>query len=84
MRGFIYLAESCLTTENDSPEIIEEVPQENLSVIINDLKDVVLKLRSYMENDTNNDYALGVESGMQKAADMIERVIRTHGESSNG
>ena len=79
MRGFIYLAESCsCLSSEDEPQIIEQPQDNNLETILTELKDVISKLRSYMENDPNNDFALGVETGMQRASDMIERIVKNN------
>jgi hypothetical protein len=46
--------------------------------IIMECKDLVFKLRAFMEDASSGDYALGLEMGMQRAADMIENLIRRH------
>lgn len=60
------------------PEAVVET--EDLSVehpCINECREVVFKLRAFMES-AGGDYALGVEHGMQRAAEMIENIIRRH------
>lgn len=60
------------------PEVVveaEETTPEHPS--INECRDVVFKLRAFMESE-GGDYALGVEHGMQRAAEMIENIIRRH------
>ena len=44
---------------------------------IHECREVVFKLRAFMES-AGGDYALGVEHGMQRAAEMIENIIRRH------
>lgn len=46
---------------------------------IDDLRNLAFKLRAHTEND-DGEYSLGVEMGMQRAADMIENLIRRHTE----
>jgi len=76
MRSFIMAAEPLNRPE---PELLvesdEPAPQTSLLV---ELEDIVFRLRAFMES-SNGDYALGVEMGMQRAADMIENVIKRHG-----
>lgn len=83
MRGYMVLAESLVLNEFQAPvEIPAESepsadPSDN-SALLAELHDVVAKLRAHMEDGTG-DMAAGVETGMQRAADMIERVLRSHG-----
>ena len=37
----------------------------------------MFKLRAFLES-SGGDYALGVEAGMQRAADMVENALRRH------
>lgn len=93
MRGFIYLAEEYLARLEEAASDLTEVEMapvstsvDAVSPVLSDLRDVVFKLRAFMET-AGGDYAFGVETGMQRAADMIERVIRTYqpsGEDQNG
>lgn len=78
MRDFIIATESLDEPETipvESEPIMESVSSN--AMILQELADVVFKLRAFMENDSG-DYALGVETGMQRAADMIENVILRH------
>ena len=45
--------------------------------IFEDLKNVTHTLRAFMES-SGGDYALGVEDGMQRAAEMIENILKRH------
>jgi tRNA1(Val) A37 N6-methylase TrmN6 len=45
--------------------------------IMGDLQEVVDRLRAFMES-SGGDYALGVEDGMQRAAEMIEILLKRH------
>lgn len=66
--------------------LVEETPEPSAepltearsdSMLLSELAEVVFKLRAFMES-SDGDYALGVEMGLQRAADMIENVIRRH------
>lgn len=81
MRDFI------MATENlNLADLTENVPEpsgEPLTEarsdgeLLSELANVVFRLRAFMES-SDGDYALGVEMGMQRAADMIENVLRRH------
>ena len=45
--------------------------------IMDDLRDVVSSLQAFMES-AGGDYAVGVEDGMQRAAEMIETLLKRH------
>lgn len=80
MRQIMSLLEA-YTSFGDVNYITEEVKIEESAQIssptcsMEDLKDVVFKLRSYTSNQ-DGDRGLGIEEGMQLAADMIENLIR--------
>lgn len=82
MRNFIILAEAY--AENSEDEVVEnttEIVAEAApgAPLLHDLDVLVTRLRSFMETETpNQDLALGVEMGMQRAADMIENLIRRY------
>lgn len=86
MRAFILLAEHYASAVNPQPveEVTEEAPQGGIAEppaahpIIADLREAVSRLRSAMESVDNQDFALGVETGMQRAADIIERIVDRH------
>lgn len=52
-------------------------------IILADLRDVVFKLRAFME-DREGDLGLGIEMGMQRAAEMIENVIARYSSPDQG
>lgn len=86
MRTYIFLAEEASASlHEETTQIVEDntpqiEPVEPL--IIHDLENLVFKLRGFMEA-SGGDYALGVESGMQQAADMVENLIRRYKEGDN-
>ena len=65
-----------LVEKVETPVIKEESP------ILQECRDLVFKLRAFME-DSSGDYALGVEMGMQRAADMVENLIRRYEEGNS-
>lgn len=83
MREFILLLEE-YRDQNDTVAFDEPEPDEEpdtLSAIINDLNEVIFRLRSYMD-PSGGDLALGLETGMQRASDMIENIVRRHTEGT--
>ena len=85
MKEYIMITEHYVQADNE-PEILVEA-QEISSVnvcLISDLKDVVFKLRAFTESESNDDLGLGIELGMQRAADMIEQIIYHYSEANNG
>ena len=81
MRDFIILTEAYakLGLPDKQVTVLEEiaVPQKTSADLIAELREIVFKLRSHTENDDGEE-ALGVEKGMQLAADMIENVVKRH------
>jgi hypothetical protein len=77
MRSFI-VATQQLSDEMDDAETLNETAVPSASPLVDELEDVIFRLRAFMEN-AGGDYALGVETGMQRAADMIENVLARHG-----
>jgi hypothetical protein len=78
MREYMGMAENLIGTE---PEMIIEAvsyaPVAMPPAILEDLHDVIFKLRAFTES-REGDIGLGIELGMQRAADMIENVIKRH------
>jgi hypothetical protein len=62
-----FVAEEVVLTES-----FEEHP------VLSDCRDLVFKLRSHEEHSPSPEYSLGIEMGMQRAADMIENLIKRH------
>lgn len=84
MRGFIVLAESLNEDTSHVEPIVEEVVETEPveALLMHDLGDLVFRLRGFMETE-GGEYALGVETGMQRAADMIENLLRRHTEGDH-
>jgi hypothetical protein len=85
LREYMMITERLMQAEygpqEESIEIAEPVRQE--VTLIEDMNDVVFKLRAFMES-TDGEVGLGIEMGMQRAADMIENVLNRHGDQSVG
>ena len=87
MREFILATEFLMPPNevahdiNNSNDIIMESSELSVTMM-KELKDVVFKLRAFTESVDDN-MALGIEMGMQRAADMIENVIKRY-EDGNG
>ncbi|RYD63841.1 MAG: hypothetical protein EOP83_11140 [Verrucomicrobiaceae bacterium] len=86
MRGFIVLAEALSNAPLDieADELSEDEHETGpvTPVIVHDLEELVFRMRGFMETETG-DYALGVEMGMQRAADMIENLIHRYSKGGN-
>lgn len=88
MRNFIVLAEDYVAANTGAdapePEPLVEVDEPSVLVLLRELEDTVHRLRAHLEPaDGEPDQALGVEIGMQRAADLIESVIRRFGGESH-
>ncbi len=96
MRSFMNLCEGynelifeemVLLTSPQAREVVSEEKMLTESILVSktihpimgDLASVVEDLRAFMES-TGGDYALGVEDGMQRAAEMIETLLKRHKE----
>ncbi len=82
MREYIMATEYLMQPEIEKIE--EEIVAESdvpvgpvSSRLVEDLKDVVFKLRAFTES-SDGEMSLGIEMGMQRAADMIENVINQY------
>ena len=78
MREFIMATEMLTHHDVPAPLVEEEPVSSSEPSLLEDLDEVVFKLRAFMES-SGGEFAYGVELGMQRAADMIERVIKRHG-----
>jgi hypothetical protein len=65
-----------LKQEPVNEEVLDSRSSNNF-LILEQLNDIVFKLRAFTES-VDGDYALGIETGMQRAADMIENIINQH------
>ena len=81
MHQYIRLVESGPVQEEDDlhvESISTGLTMNQVDVLMEDLGDVIFKLKSYRELDGSQDYALGVEEGLQLAADMLARLLEAH------
>lgn len=92
MKTYILLVEEmlgrnyqALSGADQGEETTEDKSEEEEDIehpTVNEMRDVVFKLKSFMES-SGGDYALGVEHGMQRAAEMIENIIRRYSKDSD-
>jgi hypothetical protein len=78
MRQFIMATENLSHLDGEPETTIMETIQPSNSALLKDLECIIFKLRAFMES-SGGEVAYGVELGMQRAADMIEHVIKRHG-----
>lgn len=81
MHQYIRLVETNPVQDEDDrlvESISADLPLNEVNVLMEDLGDVIFKLKSYRELDGSEDYALGVEEGLQLAADMLARLLESH------
>jgi hypothetical protein len=81
MRDYMMMTENLILPEPESFDegVVEEAapaPMAN-AIILEDLRDLVFKLRAFMES-REGDLGLGIELGMQRAAEMIENLLARH------
>lgn len=81
IRRYIRLTEASAVSTVDEDmtyEGIQVVDVDTSSLLLEDINDMIFKLRSYGEPDSNLDYARGVEEGLALAANMLERLLERH------
>lgn len=82
MRSHMHIVEDferCLRQYDVREEPPDEEATPSEERLISELEEAIGKMRSYTEN-RGGEYALGVEDGMQKAADILENLIRRYRE----
>ena len=78
MREFIMASERLNTEHAPVEQALDEVIRPSDPHLLEDLlNDIVFKLRAFTES-REGELGLGVELGMQRAADMIETAIKRH------
>ena len=81
IRRYIRLTESSLVSPADEDTLFEgiEIPDlDATDTLLEDVSDMIFKLRSYSENDDSPEYARGIEEGLALAANMLERLLERH------
>jgi hypothetical protein len=81
IRRYIRLTENSAMSVDDDSTIMEAIyvpDMDGSSLLLDDINDMIFKLRSYGEPDGNLDYARGVEEGLALAAEMLERLLESH------
>ncbi len=85
IRRYIRLTETS-TMSSDEDMILEGIHVVDLDPIeplLEDVNDIIFKLRSYSEMDTDLNYARGIEEGLALAANMLERLLERHSGNSS-
>jgi hypothetical protein len=78
---YIRLTENTAVSEGDADTILERIEVVDLDSsyqLLEDVNDMIFKLRSYSEPDSDLNYARGVEEGLALAANMLERLLERH------
>jgi hypothetical protein len=80
IRRYFRLTESTTMSQEDDMilETIEVPDLDDSPYLLEDVNDMIFKLRSYSESDDNLDYARGVEEGLALAANMLERLLERY------
>jgi hypothetical protein len=76
MRSYIMATEQLNHEVDEIIPLAETITQPGRT-LLEDLGDIVFRLRAFMESN-GGDYGLGVETGMARAADMIENALKRH------
>lgn len=79
MRGLIKLVEYTDYSEPEFIEEFEETPSQDNSILIEKINDLIFKLRSHLESE-DSDKSLGIEIGLQMAAEMLEHLVKNYSE----
>lgn len=82
MRHYIRLTESAPSPIVEDAfyldDLVEDIGPTSRSLMLEDVNDMIFKLRSYSERDGSDDYIQGVEEGLALAANMLERLVERH------
>lgn len=81
IRRYIRLTESSTVSTADEDMTYEDIHVVDVdvsSLLLEDINDMIFKLRSYGEPDDNLDYARGIEEGLALAANMLDRLLERH------
>lgn len=78
---YIRLTENAAVSDDDSAMILESIHVAGVDtppLLLEDVNDMIFRLRSYSEPDGDLEYARGVEEGLALAANMLERLLERH------
>lgn len=81
IRRYIRLTENTAMFSEDEDTTLEDIHVVDVDashLLLEDVNDMIFKLRSYSERDGTLDYARGVEEGLALAANMLERLLERH------
>ena len=84
MDDFQQMRSYIVATEQLSHELADALPLTEAvaappDMLLEDLENIIFKLRAFMES-SGGEFAFGVETGMARAADMIENALNRRGE----
>jgi hypothetical protein len=77
MQSYIRIAEGIEPTEEEIvvPDDLNLPAIDQYGRLLEDVKAIVFKLKSYRELNEDQNYALGIEEGLSLAAEMLIRLI---------
>lgn len=75
MRKTLNILESLEQQSDENTEVHEKPVYPDVSELISDLQLLSSRLREYMSSEAGD---IGIETGMQQAADMLDNVLRRH------
>lgn len=76
MRSYIMATEQLTHDDGEPLPLTEDVTRSDRT-LLEDLGDIIFRLRAFMESN-GGEYGFGVETGMGRAADMIENALKRH------
>jgi hypothetical protein len=82
MQSYIRIAENITSTEDEvlSGDLtpVVESQADQIMYLLEDLDNMIFRLKSYRELNENQNYALGIEEGLNLAAEMLARVTEKY------
>jgi hypothetical protein len=84
IRRYIRLSESAPDAHGDDFLLEDiQITEDHVSnVLLEDVSDVIFRLRSYGETDSSPEYSRGVEEGLALAANMLEGLLNRYSKPS--
>ena len=77
MRLFIH--ECSLQKQQDVIIETQSLPVQNTDeLLMEDLESVLVKMKTYQENSSDQSYAMGVEVGLSMACELLENILKHH------
>jgi len=77
------IKEHIMIADGLNPHLIDvdecqDQENENIKKLIEDMRTAVFKLQSTISESNDNNYSLGFEMGQQRAAELIENIIKKY------